>query len=132
MEQEHLFFDGPLDALQHLMRVLGGPKKVGYALRQGKSPDDAGRWLSNALDGDRRETLHLEDLIQLLRMGREAGCHVGLQELCRAVGYGEPQPVEPENEIAKLQREYIAATKSMEQLARRMERITVPVREVRG
>lgn len=132
MEQEHLFFDGPHDALRHLVRALGGAKKVGYALRSGKSPDDAGRWLSNAIDGDRRETLHLEDLIQLLRMGREAGCHAGVHELCRAVGYSEPQAVEPEDQRAALEREFITAVKQLDRIQSRLESIQPGLRAVKG
>lgn len=132
MEQEHLFFDGPHDALRHVVRALGGPKKVGHTLRAGKSPDDAGRWLSNALDGDRRETLHLEDLIQLLRMGREAGCHAGLHELCRAVGYSEPMPVEPEDQRAALEREFITAVQQLDRIQSRLESIQPVLRRVRG
>jgi len=42
--------------------------------------------------------------------------------LAREAGYADPQPVEPEDERAKLQREYIEATKAMQRLAGRMER----------
>lgn len=132
MHQENLFFDGPMDALRHLVRVLGGAKKVGSVLRQGKAPDDAGRWLSNALDGDRRETLHVDDLIHLLALGRDAGCHSVMHELCRAVGYSEPVPVEPEDQRAALEREFVQAVRHLDQLASRLDRVRPPVRAIHG
>lgn len=132
MEQENLFFDGPADALRHLVRTLGGPKKVGHTLRPGKSPDDAGRWLSNALDGDRRETLHLDDVIHLLQLGRAANCHVAMEEIARVTGYADPRPVEPEDEAAALMREFNESRKAMEQIAKRLERLNLPVRAVRA
>ncbi len=132
MDQENLFFDGVNDALRHLVRVLGGPKKVGHGLRPGKSPDDAGRWLSNALDGDRRESLHPEDLIQLLQMGRAIGCHVVMEEIAREGGYARPMPTEPEDEAAQLMREFNESRKAMEQIAKRLERLNLPVRAGRA
>lgn len=124
MEQEELFFDGPHDALAHLVRVLGGAKRVGCTLRPGKSPDAAGVWLTNALSGDRREQLHLDDLMQLLRMGRDAGCHVVMEELSRALAYSAPQPIEPEDQRALLEREFINSVKVQQQILQRLERIT--------
>ncbi len=127
MEQENLFFDGTADALRHVVRVLGGAKKVGHLLRRGKSPDDAGRWLANALDGDRRETLHLDDLIHLLQLARTANCHAAMVELSRETGY-ESRPIEPEDEAQSLMRDYIAAAKSMETIAKKLERLALPLR----
>lgn len=132
MEQDRLFFDGPHDALQHLVRALGGAKKVGHALRPGKSPEDAARWLANALDSDRREALQLEDFIQLLRLGREAGCHIVIQELCRHLGYSEPQPVEPEDQRAALEREFVSSVKRLEQLARSIDQVRSMPHKIHG
>jgi hypothetical protein len=42
--------------------------------------------------------------------------------LARETGYTDPQPVEPEDERAKLQREFINAQRGFEALAKRMER----------
>lgn len=40
----------------------------------------------------------------------------------RDTGYTDPQPIEPEDERARLQREFINAQRGLEALAKRMER----------
>lgn len=42
------------------------------------------------------------------------------------LNYTEPQPIEPEDERAKLHREFIEASKQMARLAERIERIAAP------
>ena len=41
-------------------------------------------------------------------------------------GYSTPQPVEPEDERAALQRQYIEAAKSMARIADRIEQMAAP------
>jgi hypothetical protein len=40
------------------------------------------------------------------------------------LGYAAPVPIEPRDEVAELQRQFIAATQAMSELALRMERLT--------
>lgn len=40
-------------------------------------------------------------------------------------GYSVPSPIEPRDEMAELQREYIAAAKTMQKLAERIERVNL-------
>ena len=87
-----------------------------------KSADDAGRQLRHCLDPDRPEKLSLEQLALVLRMGREKGAHGAMTFLCRDAGYQDPVAVEPEDERAQLQREFIQAQQAMLQMAKRMER----------
>jgi hypothetical protein len=58
-------------------------------------------------------------------MGRERGCHVGMTFLASECGYAPPQPIEPEDERAQLQREYIDAVKLLSVLSMRLERVDV-------
>lgn len=52
----------------------------------------------------------------------EKGAHAGMNFLARDAGYQDQVAVEPEDERARLQREFIEAQKAMLQMARRMER----------
>ena len=120
--QPALYHDPLQDALSEVVTALGGAKVVGALLWPEKSADDAGRQLRHALDPDRPEKASLEQLALLLRLGREKGAHAGMYFLARDAGYQDPVAVEPEDERAKLQREFIQAQQAMFAMAKRMER----------
>ena len=120
--QPALYHDTLQDALSEVVTALGGAKKVGALLWPEKSADDAGRQLRHALDPDRAEKISLEQLSLVLRLGREKGAHGAMNFLCRDAGYQDPVAVEPEDERAQLQREFIQAQQAMLQMAKRMER----------
>lgn len=87
-----------------------------------KAADDAGRLLRHCLDPDRAEKLSLEQLLLLLRMGREKGVHAVMTFLAREAGYQDPVAIEPEDERAKLMREFVEAQRALAGMAKRMER----------
>ncbi|WP_116364432.1 hypothetical protein [Parahaliea mediterranea] len=122
MEQEPLFHEDIYGALGHVCSSLGGLKVVGYMLWPALSPDSAGRKLANCLNPERPENLKPEEVMQVLRAGREKGVHSGMTYLADQCGY-EARAIEPEDERARLQRDYIAATKAMADIAKRMERL---------
>jgi hypothetical protein len=123
MSQPALFHESIIDSLRELVMVLGGLKSVGVRMRPEMSADQAGRWLSDCLNPDRREHLTPEQLMWLLIEGRKAGAHNTMAWLAMECGYQPPQPVEPQDERAALQREFIDATRRQEQLIARMERL---------
>ena len=41
--------------------------------------------------------------------------------MARDAGYSDPQPVEPEDEVARLQREYVEATKALLHMANKID-----------
>ena len=98
-------------------------KIVGHMLFPSKSPDDAGKYFSNCLDRDRNEKLDPEQLLWLAREGKRCGCHALMSFICDHCEYAEPVPVEPEDEMAELQRQYINSVKAQEQLIARFERL---------
>lgn len=104
--------------------------RTGALLRPELSPDQAGRWLANALDGARPEKLSPEQVAFLVQQGRRQGCHTAMLWLAREAGYSDPQPVEPEDEMAALLRQYIEAAKVIKTIAERIER--VQLRTVEG
>ncbi len=122
MNQEPLFFDDIREALRHVVATLGGAKVVGSKMRPDLKPEHAARWLNDCLNGDRREHLHLDHLLQLLRMGREGGAHAAMTYLADDVGY-KATPVEPADEHTELMRQYVSAAKAMGEIAKRIEAV---------
>lgn len=116
-----MFFDGIEDALREVVRSLGGPKPVGARMWPEMEPDKAGRRLADCLNESRREVLSPAQVLMVLKLGRQANCHAALNFIARECGYADPQPVEPEDEVARLQREYVEATKALMQIASRID-----------
>jgi hypothetical protein len=107
MNQPALFITDIYDALGDVVRALGGPKKVGAELRPEKPADEAATWVKDCLNRNRREKFDPDQVLWLLRKGREIECHAAMNYLAQQAGYAEPQPIEPETELAKLLREYL-------------------------
>lgn len=109
------------DALVECVKAAGGSKVVGAALWPEKLVDAAQRHLLNCLKDGRAENLHPDQVV--MRLARAKGCHVGMQYMAHQLGYAEPQPVEPRDEVAELQRQFVEATKAMAAMAARMEQL---------
>lgn len=118
--QPSLHHDSLRDALGDDIAALGGWKLVGAFLWPDKSPDDAGRLLRHCLDPDRAEKLSLEQLQLLLRRAREVRSYAGMRHLTTECGYEPARPVEPEDERARLQREFVEAVGSLKSIERRL------------
>jgi hypothetical protein len=126
MSQPALFHESINDALRELVQALGGTKQVGARMRPELPADHAGRWLNDCLNSDRREHLTPEQVVWLLAEGRQIGAHGAITYITSECGYSAPKPVEPEDERAALQREYIEAAKTMSKLAARIESTASP------
>lgn len=105
--QDRLFFEDINEALREVVNALGGPKAVGVKLWPEKSMEQAHTLLLNCFNPERRERLMPEQVVLLLRLGREAGCHSAMHYLCGETGYSKPEPLEPEDELARMLREYL-------------------------
>lgn len=125
MSQPALFHESITDALREVVMMLGGTKSVGARMRPELSPDHAGRWLADCLNEDRRERINPDQVLWLVREGRKVGAHGLISFLCSEGGYAVPVPVDPEDERAKLQREYVEAARNMAKMAERIERLQV-------
>lgn len=121
MDQPELFHESLTSALSDCVRALGGAKAVGHAMRPEKTIDDARKWLLNSLDDGRAEKLSPDQVVWILRESRKVGCHAGIAYITRACGYADPQPTEPEDERAALQRQYIDAVRTLANLQTRIE-----------
>lgn len=121
--QNVLFSEDIYDALGDVVRALGGTKAVGILMRPEKPADEAGKWVKDCLNRNRLEKFDPEQVLWLLRKGREIGCHSAITYICDEAGYARPSPLEPEDERAALQRQYIESVRQAKQIADRMERL---------
>ena len=126
MQQEKLWHDTLADALRDVVLAAGGPKAVAYQLWPTKDISAAARLLNHCLDDERAEKLALEELVAMLRMGREAGCHVAMHFLAESSGYEKPRTVDPETEREKVEREFIKARDDMAKMLNKLERLGAP------
>lgn len=121
--QSSLFYESINDALKDIINHAGGNKSVGSKLYPEKTPDSAHRTLLDALNENRPEKLSPEQLIFLLKIGREVGCHSAINYINRESGYADATPIEPEDEKARLMREFISAQKSMSLIAEKLNSV---------
>jgi hypothetical protein len=110
------------DALVVCVKACGGTKQVGALLWPEKAPDAAQRALLDCLNEDRPAKLSPEQVLLILRLARVKGCHDGMEFITAELGYAPPVPVEPRDEIAELQRQFIEAVRAQTELAQRIER----------
>ena len=128
MTTPSLWLEDINDALREIVRQIGrdksGYKVVGCKLWPEKSPEAAGALLANCLNIHRPERLTPEQTFLLFRMVREAGYHAAKRWFDEATGYVPGEPMEPETERARLQREFISAVEHLGQIEKRLEQIS--------
>lgn len=123
--QDRLFCEDINEAIREIVNGLGGPKKVGPLLWPEKTIDQSHSLLLACLNPERKERLTPEQVMLLLREGRAVGCHVGVNFICDQAGYERPAPIEPEDELSKMLREYLDIEHRRAQLQPRIEEARV-------
>lgn len=123
MDQAALFYESFNDALDACVKACGGAKVVACKIWPDKTPEAAHRLLLACLNESRDEKLGPDQVLFVLKLARERGFHAGMNYFARDCGYADPAPIEPEDEKARLQREFIDAQKAIQKLADRMERV---------
>lgn len=119
MHQFELCYSDVFSALRGLVSACGGAKVVGPLIWPAKGAKAEG-WLDDCLNNDRAAKLCLEEFLQLLLIGREKGFHAAKHFIDDATHYERSSPVEPEDELTRLLRAYLAQN---EQQTTRKERI---------
>lgn len=120
--QVPLFVEDLNEAIRATINALGGFKSVGVELRPEKSAIDAGKWLADCLNPDKRDRLAPDQLAFIRRKARQQGCHVLAAFEMADAGYAAPVAIAPEDEAAQLKREFITAVKALEVIQGRMAR----------
>ena len=111
------------DALREVIQAIGGTKKVGAMMFPEMPVDHAAGKVRDCTNPDRRERFTPDQVMLLVRLGRQVGCHSAMNFMARESGYADPQPIEPEDEVARLQREFLEATKTLGALAAKIESV---------
>jgi hypothetical protein len=111
------------DALIECVKAAGGSKAVASILWPEKPLNDAQRLLLACLNTERSEKISPEQTMLILKLAKEAGSHIGIEFICNSLSYSTPAPIEPEDEKAKLMREFIQAQKAMTQLADKLSHV---------
>jgi hypothetical protein len=123
MNQDRLFSEDFYDALKDVVRVLGGNKAVGRELRPEMTATAAGDWLKDCLNPENPHRLDPEQVLFILRKGREVGCHSALYFICDECGYGRPNTIEPLDEAAELLRRGETLGRELGMIVKRLERL---------
>ena len=124
--QQSFLHETLAEALRQDIGNAGGMKVVGAVLWPEIPTDQAAGKLRDATNPERREKLSPDQMAHVMKMSRAVGSHAALTFLCRSTGYADPVAVEPEDERARMQREFVEATKSLAQMAARIERLSAP------
>lgn len=109
-------------ALVECVKALGGSGKVGPKIWPEKMADAAQRCLLDCLNPERTAKLSPEQVLFILRMARAKGHHMGMEWLCNELSYAV-SPIEPKDEMAELQRQFIETQARMADMLGRMERL---------
>lgn len=108
------------DVLIACVKACGGSKVVGPELWPAKGLEVAQRYLLDCLNPERAAKLDPAEVMHIMRMARDRGCHSGMQYVASALSYSMPSAVEPKDELAELLRQNLEATREQQ---RRQERI---------
>ena len=109
------------DALIECVKAAGGSKAVAPILWPEKDPIAAQRQLLDCLNEDRPQQLNPGQVLLVMRLARDRGCHAGMEFFASALSYATPQPVEPDDQVADLQRKFIETTEQLSKMAERIQ-----------
>lgn len=115
------------DVLIECVTAAGGSKVVGAKLWPEKLVDHAQRALLDALNDDRPHHLKPEQVLLVADLARAAGCHAFMSHCAARLHYQAPVPREPHDELADLQRSFVAAMAQLPQLAAQIQALQAQV-----
>lgn len=118
------------EALIDAVKACGGSANVGAKLFPEKTTQSAQRMLLDCLNPDRPAHLTPEHVMFVARLARDKGHHALMEFMAASLGYAPPVPVEPRDEMAELQRQFIAAVATVQAIGNKIEssRLYAPLR----
>jgi hypothetical protein len=119
-----LWYEDILDAIRDDMGAIGGPKVLAAMLYPEKPQEAAVRLLLDCLNRDRSQRLNPDQLQLVIREARKAGSFCTIAFICDDAHMTRPVPVEPDDEKARLQREFIGAVDKLEQIKQQLGRVS--------
>lgn len=121
--QASLWHEDILDALGSAIAAAGGFKVVAGKLWPTLKPDTGYARLKACLDRNKPEKLDPEETVHLIALAKAAGDHSVMRFLAHELGYTEPTPIEPADQRAQLQSQFVAAVQQLETIQRAMGRV---------
>ena len=121
-QQSLLAHEGPEDALSADVAALGGAHRVGTKLRPELTGKGAQGWLLNCLNPEHDQNLKQSQIELIVQWARAAGSTNYAEYWPTTNNMSKPVKIEPEDEKAKLQREYIEAVKAFTALQSKLEK----------
>lgn len=103
------------DVLVECVKAAGGSKVVGPRLWPEMLVDQAQRKLLDCLNDERPHRLSPEQVLLVAQLARHAGCHAYVAYCCARLHYQPPVPREPRDELAELQRSFVASVGALQQ-----------------
>ena len=122
MNADRLFYESWEEAARDVIRAAGGTKAVAAVLYPAKPVAAAAQRLTDCLNHARDEKLSLDEILLLLRIGREQKCHALMTFIAQDAAYTPPVPVELEDEKTRLMRAFVDGAAMMKTLADRLEK----------
>lgn len=122
MTQQPLFCEDIYEALRTIGQAYGGSKVIGNVLWPDKPVDKAGELWANCMNRTRQEKLDPEQVLMVLKIGREINCHVGIDFIASECNY-KYETIEPEDERARVSREIVKSISTLQDLVKRAERL---------
>jgi hypothetical protein len=92
--QDELWHDTVFDALGAAVQAAGGAKRVAGRLWPALDSTSATARLRGSLNPDHAQKLDLDEIVMVLRLGKEAGDNSVMEFLARDLGY-EIKPLAP-------------------------------------
>jgi predicted hydrocarbon binding protein len=111
--QGALFHERFEDALDEVVRVCGGRKKVAC---------EAHNLMDACLNPERRERFSPDHVLYIARRGAEAGCHAVMYYLGREIGY-DIKPITRAEEVDRLTSVVEQSTKTLASALATLERL---------
>lgn len=119
--QDALWTEDFLSALDDVVRARGSYQQVAGEIWP--HTKTAYNKLKNCLNPDHHEKFGPDEIIALLRIGREIGCHTAMFHLCRETGYENPKEAAPRSaETEILERQASLRTEDA-RLSRELDRV---------
>ncbi|MFU8837891.1 MAG: hypothetical protein ACNA75_06260 [Thiohalomonadaceae bacterium] len=123
MLQQDLWHEDINDAIAADIMACGGYKKMALELWPALKMETAYARLKACLNHDKAEKLSPEEISLITRMARQRGSLATLTYMLREAHCADPAPIEPEDEKARLQREYVASVKALQKLSKQLEKL---------
>ena len=120
MGSPQLFYESWEEAAREVVRAAGGTKKVAVELWPAKPLAASTQRLTDCLNHQREEKLSPDELMLLLRIGKDVSCHALIEYMSGEVGYSRPLPVSADDEKAQLMRGYIEAVAVVKAMSDRL------------